>query len=211
MRLTNKVSNVFFSLMGLLSIVFMPVIAYSAALVGSDSFSIYNLIVMAKDSTGTGSFSEILSSFATYGYKSTLLLIIAGFAAAIICMLAIIVLAFIKKIPYIVSAVLSAISLAGAIVADVFLGKLCRGIVSGTLPLSVFTSKQNQSFLQQLFGAFTGVRSANVSYGLVIAIIAIAVMLLINIVFFIFRKKIAELDGEKPEEKKKKSKKTKKA
>ena len=208
MRLTNKVTNAFFGIIAAISM-FMPLFGYKTLLTGNE-FSLADMISFLK-SIDPNSDASLLSNLGTYGYREEAVAVLVFFILMIVCLLALLVLSFVN-VPYIVRMINSGLGLASYVVAVVLFTKICRGFVTGTIPASAITSLSagggEGNILTALIGSFAQVSQMGVTTGVYVGIACFVIVFIVNLVFFIFRKKFDESDGIKP---KKKAKKTKKA
>lgn len=193
MKLTNKVTNVFFIFFAVCGF-FMPFITYSTSLLGTDGYSLLQLIQTAAGSSGdAGSF---LDTFGQYGYKNTVILIIAGIIIAAAALIVLLILSF-TNVSYLALAVCSALSLCGYIITAVKLSSIGSAFVNGSIPISALTSSSDGgNWLTALFGALAGIERMGPGFGVYSGIIVMSILLVFNLLFFIFRRKIAVMDGE---------------
>ncbi len=192
MKLTNKVTNVFFIFFAVCGF-FMPFITYSTSLLGTDGYSLLQLIQAAAGSSGSaGSF---LDTFEQYGYKSTLILIIMGIIIAVAALLALLILSF-TNVSYLALAVCAVLSLCGYVITAVKLSAIGSAFVNGSIPISALTSSSDGgNWLTSLFGALVGIESMGPGFGVYSGIIVMSLLFVLNLLFFIFRRKVAEMDG----------------
>ena len=210
MKLTNKVSNVFFALIGVVAL-FMPIVGYSTMLTGAS----YNIVDMFKflDSFEPNADVSLLDNLATYGFKDEAILAVVFFVLMLLCLLLILILGFVN-VPYLARMIVSAVGFASYIAAVVCFLRIGNAFVNGTIPTSAITSlvaAESDNILGSLIGAFASVTKMGIASGAYVGMVSFGVLFVVNTVFFIFRKRFAQSDGEPEYQKKNKKEKHKKA
>ena len=196
MKLTNKVTNVFFTLIGVVAL-FMPIIGYSTMLTGAS----YNIVDMFK----------FLDSFDPNADVS--LLAVSFFVLMLLCLLLILILGFVN-VPYLARMIVAGVGFAAYIAAVVCFLRIGNAFVNGTIPTSAITSlvaAESDNILGSLIGAFATVNKMGIAAGAYVGMVSFGVLFAVNTVFFIFRKRFAQSDGAPEYQKKVKKAKHKKA
>lgn len=213
MKLTNKVTNVFFGIIAVIGL-FMPIVGYSTMLTG-DSFNIVDMINFLKGIDPNAD-TSLLSNLGKYGFKEEAVLVAVFFIIMLVCLALTLIFGFIN-VPVLAITVVTGLGLGSYITAAAAFVKIGAAFVKGIIPVSAITSLSSTGdaggdILSALIGSFASVSKMGLAAGAYVGIACFAVLFLVNLVFFIFRKRFALMDGEKPKEKKsKKSKKSKKA
>ena len=210
MKLTNKVTNVFFTLIGVVSL-FMPIIGYSTMLTGAS----YNSVDMFKflDSFDPNADVSLLDNLATYGFRDEAILAVSFFVLMLLCLLLILILGFVN-VPYLARMIVAGVGFAAYIAAVVCFLRIGNAFVNGTIPTSAITSlvaAESDNILGSLIGAFATVNKMGIAAGAYVGMVSFGVLFAVNTVFFIFRKRFAQSDGAPEYQKKVKKAKHKKS
>ena len=115
MKLTNKVTNVFFAAIAIISL-FMPIVGYSTMLSG-ESYNIADMFGFLKDIDPNADVS-LLDNLGQYGYKGVAIAVAVFFVLMLVCLLASLVLGFVN-VPYLARAIVTGLGFASYIVAVV--------------------------------------------------------------------------------------------
>ena len=211
MKLTNKVTNVFFTLIGVVAL-FMPIIGYSTMLTGAS----YNIVDMFKflDSFDPNADVSLLDNLGQYGYKGVAIAVAVFFVLMLVCLLASLVLGFVN-VPYLARAIVTGLGFVSYIVAVVCFLKIGDAFVNGVIPTSAITSlvaTGDGDVLTSLISSFVSITKMGIASGAYVGMVSFGVLFAVNTLFFIFRKRIAQADGEpaQPQHKKAKRKRVKK-
>ena len=195
MKLTNKVTNAFFSIIAVIGL-FMPLFGFSTLLVGEE-YSLADLIGFLKDANFDAEHS-LLRALEPYGFKTQAILVAVFFIVMLVCLLALLVLSFIN-VPYLVRTITSGVGLGAYITAVAFFSKICAAFVKGIIPTSAITSlasggQDSGDLLSSLVSSFVSVQKMGVTTGVYVGIACFAILFLVNLVFVIFRKRFDEAD-----------------
>ena len=205
MKLTNKVTNVFFAAIAVIAL-FMPIVGYATVFTGAE-YNIVDMINFLKNA-GSGSDATLLSNLGIYGYRDEAIVVAVFFVAMLVLLVATIVLSFVN-VPYLVRTVTTGLGLGCYITAAVAFVKIGNAFVAGMIPTTAITSLGQggeENVLSQLIASFASVQKMGLAPGAVVGIICFAILFLVNLVFFILRKRFAEADGKKEYGKKQKNK-----
>ncbi len=211
MKLTNKVTNVFFAAIAIISL-FMPIVGYSTMLSG-ESYNIADMFGFLKDIDPNADVS-LLDNLGQYGYKGVAIAVAVFFVLMLVCLLASLVLGFVN-VPYLARAIVTGLGFASYIVAVVCFLKIGDAFVNGVIPTSAITSlvaTGDGDVLTSLISSFVSITKMGIASGAYVGMVSFGVLFAVNTLFFIFRKRIAQADGEpeQPQHKKTKRKRVKK-
>ncbi|MBQ6380478.1 MAG: hypothetical protein IJJ41_02610 [Clostridia bacterium] len=209
MKLTNKVTNVFFALMAVVSL-FMPIVGYSTLLTG-DTFSLVDFINFLKDIDPNAD-TNLLSNLGEYGYRGLAIAVAVFFVLMLICLLLTLIFGF-ANVSYLARTIVTGLGFASYVAAVVCFLKIGNAFVSGAIPTTAITSLTAQgegNFLTALISSFASITKMGIASGAYVGMISFGILLVVNLLFFIFRNKIAQADGDtKAPKKAKKAKKAK--
>lgn len=210
MRLFNKVSNAFFGCIAFVGL-FMPLIGYSTLLTG-DTFNIIDMFDFLKGIDPNAE-TNLLTNLGQYGFKGEAIATAVFFIIMLVCLVAALVLSFVN-VPYAVRLAVTGLGFVSYIVAVVCYLRIGNAFVNGVIPTSAITSlvaTEDANVLTSLISSFASITKMGISTGVYVGTVSLGVMTVVNLVYVIFRKKFALMDGE-PElpQKRKKSKKGKK-
>lgn len=200
MRLFQKTANVFFGIIGIIGL-FMPLFGYTFTLV-SGNYSLYTLIQNAVTSDGDG---KMLDAFAKYGYKGLVLACIITFIIGAVLMIAGTVLSF-TNVSYIAQTCIEALSFAGITTAMVLFNRFAAAVSAGKIPLRAFSDLVSSSGENGLSDILSNVASyftadsgttlkLTLGWGAYACVIAAGVMMIISLMFAIFKKRIFEMEN----------------
>lgn len=211
MKLTNKVTNVFFAAIAIISL-FMPIVGYSTMLSG-ESYNIADMFGFLKGIDPNADVS-LLDNLGQYGYKGVAIAVAVFFVLMLVCLLASLVLGFVN-VPYLARAIVTGLGFASYIVAVVCFLKIGDAFVNGVIPTSAITSlvaTGDGDVLTSLISSFVSITKMGIASGAYVGMVSFGVLFAVNTLFFIFRKRIAQADGEpeQPQHKKTKRKRVKK-
>lgn len=213
MKLTNKVTNIFFAVFAVIGL-FMPIVAYKTALTGSE-YNIVDIFSMLKGSSSSGA-GTLLKNLGIYGYKGTAIVAAVGFALMLVLLAASLVISF-TNAPYLVLTVTTGLGFASYVTAIIAFVKIGGAFVAGAIPISAITSLSGSGdVLTSLISSFANISEMGITSGAYVGVVCLGVMFIVNLLCFIFRKKLKVMDKDEAEEEQrrkssKKSKKTKKA
>lgn len=191
MKLTNKVTNLFFAFFAAIGL-FMPIVGFKTMLMGQE----YSLVDMIKLLRGydASQGQSLLDNLGKYGYKAIAVATVVLFAAMLVFLLVNIILSF-TNVPYLAMCIVSFLGFASYVSASVLFCRIGAGFVSGKIPVSAITSLQsNTDILSSLISSFASVTKMGITTGAWVGMICLGVMFAVNLVFFIFRKKFGEID-----------------
>lgn len=223
MRLFNKVANVFFGLIAAVGL-FVPLVGYSAAVV-SGNYSFFDLVKNAFTSKSDTGFFEILNGLGEYGYKIKAIIMCIALLAGVVLLFALIIVSF-TNAGFLTQSILSGLSFAGFVAAMALFNNFAAAIESGAVPISaisgLFSSDSLGGDLSSIVAGFLAglgagtdkqVFSLFLGWGAYILSVMTGIMLVINVLYTVFKKKVYELDGvsEKALAEQKKRKKSKKS
>ena len=211
MKLTNKVTNVYFAAIAIISL-FMPIVGYSTMLSG-ESYNIADMFGFLKDIDPNADVS-LLDNLGQYGYKGVAIAVAVFFVLMLVCLLASLVLGFVN-VPYLARAIVTGLGFASYIVAVVCFLKIGDAFVNGVIPTSAITSlvaTGDGDVLTSLISSFVSITKMGIASGAYVGMVSFGVLFAVNTLFFIFRKRIAQADGEpeQPQHTKAKRKRVKK-
>ena len=206
MKLTNKVTNAFFGIIAVIAL-FMPLAGYQTLLT-AEEYNLMDIINLLKN-INPQSDVTLLGNLGQYGFKEEAVLVVVFFVLALVLMAATLVLSVVN-VPYLVRTAVSGLGAGSFIAAAVFFNKIGAAFAAGTIPTSAITSlsggSNEGSILSALLSSFASIQRMGVTVGVYVAVTCLIILFAVNLVFFIFRKKIALADGEKSAEKGKKKK-----
>lgn len=191
MKLTNKVTNLFFAFFAVIGL-FMPIVGFKTMLMGQE----YSLVDMIKLLRGydASQGQSLLDNLGKYGYKAIAVVTVVLFVAMLVFLLVNIILSF-TNVPYLAMCIVSFLGFASYVSASVLFCRIGAGFVSGKIPVSAITSLQsNTDILSSLISSFASVTKMGITTGAWVGMICLGVMFAVNLVFFIFRKKFGEID-----------------
>lgn len=191
MKLTNKVTNLFFAFFAAIGL-FMPIVGFKTMLMGQE----YSLVDMIKLLRGydASQGQSLLDNLGKYGYKAIAVATVILFVAMLVFLLVNIILSF-TNVPYLAMCIVSFLGFASYVSASVLFCRIGAGFVSGKIPVSAITSLQsNTDILSSLISSFASVTKMGITTGAWVGMICLGVMFAVNLVFFIFRKKFGEID-----------------
>lgn len=191
MKLTNKVTNLFFAFFAAIGL-FMPIVGFKTMLMGQE----YSLVDMIKLLRGydASQGQSLLDNLGKYGYKAIAVATVVLFVAMLVFLLVNIILSF-TNVPYLAMCIVSFLGFASYVSASVLFCRIGAGFVSGKIPVSAITSLQsNTDILSSLISSFASVTKMGITTGAWVGMICLGVMFAVNLVFFIFRKKFGEID-----------------
>lgn len=200
MKLTIKVTNVFFGLFAIISL-FMPIVGYKTMLMGQE-YSLLDMINLLKGYDASQG-QSLLKNLAIYGYKTIAILTIVFFGAMLLFLLVSIILAF-TNVPAHVMCITSFLGFGSYVTASVLFCRIGAGFVSGKIPVSAITSlNSNSDILSTLISSFASVSKMGITTGAWVGMICLGIMFVVNVLYFIFRKKINLMDGKSAKKAKK--------
>lgn len=191
MKLTNKVTNLFFAFFAAIGL-FMPIVGFKTMLMGQE----YSLVDMIKLLRGydASQGQSLLDNLGKYGYKAIAVATVVLFVAMLVFLLVNIILSF-TNVPYLAMCIVSFLGFASYVSASVLFCRIGAGFVNGKIPVSAITSLQsNTDILSSLISSFASVTKMGITTGAWVGMICLGVMFAVNLVFFIFRKKFGEID-----------------
>lgn len=207
MKLTNKVTNVFFALFAIIGL-FMPIVGYKTALTGGE-YNIVDMINLLKGAD-SASGSALLKALEPYGYKTLAIVTMVAFIVMLIFLVASLILAF-TNVPYLVLSISTGLGFASYVTAICTFVRIGGAFVAGSIPLSAISSLSgNTNALSSLLSSFASITQMGITSGAYVGVICLGVMFIVNIVFFCSRKKISELDSRSSDEHKSHKKKSNK-
>ena len=214
MKLTIKVTNVFFSVIAIISL-FMPIAGYSTLLTG-ESYNLVDLIKFVREIDPNAD-TSLLSNLGESGYRGVAIAVVVFFALMLVCLLVTTVLGF-MNVPYLARTISAGLGFASYLTAALLFLKIGNAFVAGTIPTSAITSlvaTEDANILTSLLTSFVSITKMGLAAGAFVGITCLGILFLVNLFSFIFRKKIAQADGEdintsKKTKKVKKAKKSKK-
>lgn len=206
MKLTNKVTNLFFAFFAVISL-FMPIVGYKTILMGEE-YSLVDMIKLLKGYDASQG-QTLLGNLAKYGYKAIAIATVVCFIAMLVFLLVSIILSF-TNVPYLVMCITTFLGFGSYVSASVLFCNIGAGFVGGKIPVSAITSlESNTDILSSLISSFASVSKMGITTGAWVGMICLGIMFLVNVFFFIFRKKFDAVDREN-EAKDKKAKHAKK-
>ena len=191
MKLTNKVTNLFFAFFAVISL-FMPIVGYKTMLMGQE-YSLLDMIKLLKGYDASQG-QTLLGNLAKYGYKAIAIATVICFIAMLVFLLVSIILSF-TNVPYLVMCISTFLGFASYVSASVLFCRIGAGFVSGKIPVSAITSLNSSTdILSSLISSFASVSKMGITTGAWVGMICLGIMFLVNLFFFIFRKKFDEID-----------------
>ncbi len=204
MKLTNKVTNLFFAFFAAVGL-FMPIVGYKTMLMGQE-YSLLDMIKLLKDYDPSKG-QTLLGNLDKYGYKVIAIATLICFIAMLVFLLVSIILSF-TNVPYLAMCIVTFLGFASYVSASVLFCRIGAGFVNGKIPVSAITSLKPSSggILSSLISSFASVSKMGITTGAWVGMICLGIMFLVNLFFFIFRKKFDETDRQNEQKDKKKHK-----
>jgi hypothetical protein len=208
MKLTNKVTNIFFAVFAVIGL-FMPIIGYKTALTGAE----YNIVDMVNMLKGMNSSSgtSLLKNLQPYGYKGAAIATAVFFVLMLLMLLISLIISFFN-VPYLALMITTGLGFASYVTAVSTFTAIGGAFVAGTIPLSAITSLSSGSstnVLTSLLSSFANITQMGITSGAYVGVICLGIMFIVNLVYFIFRKKIKLMDNSEGEINSKKDKQVK--
>ena len=193
MKLTNKVTNLFFAFFAVIGL-FMPIVGYKTMLVGQE-YSLVDMIKLLKGYDPSQG-QTILGNLAKYGYKAIAIATVVCFVAMLVFLLVSIILSF-TNVSYLVMCITTFLGFGSYVSASVLFCNIGAGFVGGKIPVSAITSlESNTDILSSLISSFASISKMGITTGAWVGMICLGIMFLVNLFFFIFRKKFDTIDKE---------------
>lgn len=200
MKLTNKVTNLFFAFFAVISL-FMPIVGYKTVLMGQE-YSLVDMIKLLKGYDASKG-QTILGNLAKYGYKAIAIATVVCFIAMLVFLLVSIILSF-TNVSYLAMCISTFLGFASYVSASILFCNIGAGFVSGKIPVSAITSLESSTdILSSLISSFASVSKMGITTGAWVGMICLGVMFITNVVFFIFRKRFDESDRRNEQKQKK--------
>lgn len=191
MKLTNKVTNLFFAFFAAISL-FMPIVGFKTMLMGQE-YSLVDMIKLLKGYDASQG-QTLLGNLDKYGYKAIAIATLICFIAMLVFLLVSIILSF-TNVPYLAMCIVTFLGFASYVSAAVLFCNIGAGFTGGKIPVSAITSLQsNTDILTSLISSFASITKMGITTGAWVGMICLGVMFLVNLVFFIFRKRFNETD-----------------
>lgn len=200
MKLTIKVTNVFFGFFAVIAL-FMPIVGYKTMLMGQE-YSLIDMIQLLKGYDASQG-QTLLDNLAIYGYKTIAILTIVFFGAMLLFLLASIILAC-TNVPPLVMCITTFLGFGSYVTASVLFCRIGAGFVSGKIPVTAITTlNSNTDILSSLISSFASVSKMGITTGAWVGMICLGIMFIVNLLYFIFRKKIDLMDAKTAKKSKK--------
>lgn len=191
MKLTNKVTNLFFAFFAAISL-FMPIVGFKTMLMGQE-YSLVDMIKLLKGYDASQG-QTLLGNLDKYGYKAIAIATLICFIAMLVFLLVSIILSF-TNVPYLAMCIVTFLGFASYVSASVLFCNIGAGFTGGKIPVSAITSLQsNTDILTSLISSFASITKMGITTGAWVGMICLGIMFLVNLVFFIFRKRFNEID-----------------
>lgn len=208
MKLTNKVTNIFFALFAIIGL-FMPVVGYKTALTGGE-YNIVDMINLLK-SYDSSSGTSLLKNLEPYGYKVVAIVTVVAFIVMLVMLLSSFILAF-TNAPYIAITLTTGLGFASYVTAICTFVRIGGAFVAGAIPISaISTLSDSSNVLSSLLSSFANITQMGITSGAYVGVICLGVMFIVNIICFCFRKKFILLDSKNDDEQKSHKKRNKKS
>ena len=131
MKLTNKVTNLFFAFFAAVGL-FMPIVGYKTMLMGQE-YSLLDMIKLLKDYDPSKG-QTLLGNLDKYGYKVIAIATLICFIAMLVFLLVSIILSF-TNVPYLAMCIVTFLGFASYVSASVLFCRIGAGFVNLAISL----------------------------------------------------------------------------